>query len=255
LPRDGSGRGPLPRGVLSRPAARGHGKPAVSPRRLVTALAVLLLFVVLAAVHQYNSPRARFLRYCHHLQTPSGRGADKPVTDGNPTVAVLGDSYSSGFALQQPTEAWPTQLGRIEHWRVFVDGVAGTGMTNSGLCDQPYASRVQQVLSYRAQRVIIEVGLNDTASPELAIQQATSAVLARLSAVAQVDVVGPPPVPAKSPAYLQRTDTALRTATQQAGRRYVGALGWQLPYLPDGVHLTPVGHRQFAELVALALRG
>jgi len=226
----------------------------VSTPRLVTALAVVLLFLVAAGIHEYNSPRARFLRYCHHLQKPSGRGADKPVTDGRPTVAVLGDSYSSGFELANPTEAWPTQLGRIEHWRVFVDGVAGTGMTNSGLCDQPYASRVQQVLSYRAQRVIIEVGLNDTPSSAAAVQQATSAVLARLSAVPQVDVVGPPSAPAKSPADLQRTDAALHTATQQAGRRYVGALGWQLPYLPDGVHLTPVGHQQFAELVALAIR-
>ena len=227
-----------------------------SRARLLRAVVVLVAAVILVVgVHRYTSPRARFLRYCHHLQKPSGRGADKPVTDGRPTVAVLGDSYSSGFALANPTDAWPTQLGRIEHWRVFVDGVAGTGMTNSGLCDQPYASRVQQVLSYRAQRVIIEVGLNDTASSAAAVQQATSAVLARLSAVTQVDVVGPPPAPAKSPADLQRTDAALHTATQQAGRRYVGALGWQLPYLPDGVHLTPVGHQQFAELVALAIRG
>ncbi len=247
-------RGALARGILSRPPAR-RGKKPGSSRRLAAALAVLLLLVVGVAIHQYNSPRARFMRYCHHLQTPSGRGADKPVTAGSPTVAVLGDSYASGFELQHPRQAWPTQLGRIEHWRVFVDGVAGTGMTNSGLCDQAYASRVQQVLSYRAQRVIIEVGLNDTASSAAAVQQATSAVLARLSAVSQVDVVGPPPAPAKSPADLRRTDAALHTATQQAGRRYVGALGWQLPYLPDGVHLTPVGHQQFAELVALAIRG
>ncbi len=215
----------------------------------------MLAFLVAAGIHEYDSPRARFLRYCHHQQKPSGRGADKPVTNGRPTVAVLGDSYSSGFELANPAEAWPTRLGRIEHWRVFVDGVAGTGMTNSGLCDQPYASRVQQVLSYRAQRLIIEVGLNDTGSSASAVQQATSTVLARLSAVPQVDVVGPPPAPTKSPADLQRTDAALHIATQQAGRRYVGALGWQLPYLPDGVHLTPVGHQQFAELVALAIQG
>jgi len=252
---DPVGRGALPRGVLSRPAPRGRGKPAVSTRRLVTALAVVLLFLVAAGIHEYNSPRARFMRYCHHLQTPSGRGADKPVTAGSPTVAVLGDSYASGFELQHPRQAWPTQLGRIEHWRVFVDGVAGTGMTNSGLCDQAYASRVQQVLSYRAQRVIIEVGLNDTASTQAAVQQATSAVLARLGSVAQVDVVGPPPVPAKAPADLQRTDAALRTATQHAGRHYISALGWQLPYLRDGVHLTPAGHQQLAQLVAAAIRG
>lgn len=175
------------------------------------------------------------------------------MTDGSPTVAVLGDSYSSGFGLQHPKEAWPTQLGRTEHWRVFVDGVAGTGMTNRGLCDQPFASRVPEMLSYRARRVIVEVGLNDTASSAAAVQQATSAVLARLAAVPQVDVVGPPPVPAKALADLQRTDAALSTATQQAGRHYIGALGWQLPYLPDGVHLTPIGHQQFAQLVALAL--
>lgn len=171
-----------------------------SPSRLLTALIALLAVIAIvlaAAVHQRNTPKARFGRFCRALQSPPGRGAVTPITVGTPTVVVLGDSYASGFALAEPRQAWPTQLGRVKRWEVFVDGVAGTGLTNGGFCAQPYASRVGQVLLHHPQRVLVEVRLNDTGASSAALQRAADALLGRLSAVAQVDVVGPPPVPAK----------------------------------------------------------
>ena len=226
-----------------------------SPSRLLTALIALLAvtaIVLAAAVHQHNTPKARFGRFCRALQSPPGRGAVTPITVGTPTVVVLGDSYASGFALAEPRLAWPTQLGRLKRWEVFVDGVAGTGLTNGGFCAQPYASRVGQVLLHHPQRVLVEVGLNDTGASGAALQRAADALLGRLSAVAQVDVVGPPPVPAKLLADLQRVDGTLRAATQRARRHYISTLAWSLPYLPDGVHLTVAGHRAFAAQVAAA---
>ncbi len=138
---------------------------------------------------------------------------------------------------------------------MFIDGASGTGMVNGGLCQEPYGSRVQQVLARRPQRVVVEVGLNDTAVSADVERHAAAAVLARLTSVPVVNVVGLPPVPGKRLADVRRVDGALRDASQRAGRHYVTALGWQLPYLPDGVHLTAAGHQQFAELVARGIRG
>lgn len=125
-------------------------------------LALLALAALVAAVHHHNTPPAQAARFCAALRTPSGRGAVAPVTTGSPIVVVLGDSYSSGYALTQPRPAWPKQLGQIEHWEVYVDAVAGTGFVNGGFCSQPYTGRVQQVLAHRPQRVIVQVGINDS---------------------------------------------------------------------------------------------
>jgi len=223
--------------------------------RLLAGVALFAAVILGVIVQHYNSTQVRYERFCQHSKSPQGRGATVPMTSGQPLVVILGDSYASGFGLKRPHEAWPTQLGRREHWRVFIDGVSGTGMVNGGLCQQPYGSRVQQVLARRPQRVVIEVGLNDTAVSADVERHAAAAVLASLTSVPVVNVVGPPPVPGKRLADVRRVDGALRDASQRAGRHYVTALGWQLPYLPDGVHLTAAGHQQFAELVARGIRG
>lgn len=230
-------------------------RPRTSVARPLAAAAVLGAVIVGVSIHHNNTDAAKLGRFCRSVASPQQRGADVPVTNGRPTVVVLGDSYASGFELAQPREAWPTQLGRLEHWQVFVDGIAGTGTVNGALCDQPYARRVQQVLSHHPQRVIVEVGLNDTQATAPAIRSAATGVLASLSPVPEVDVVGPPPVPGKALADVQRVDAALRSATLGKRRTYVSALGWRLTYLPDKIHLTPAGHQQFARLVAAGIRG
>lgn len=238
---------PSPLGTLTGPRRR---------RVVAVGIAVLVAAVLAGVVarHEYDSPGARIARFCSTLRSPSGRGATEAVTAGRPTVVVLGDSYSSGFALEHPREAWPTWLGRQEHWQVYVDGVAGTGMVAGAFCSQPYGGRVAQVLSHAPARVVVQVGLNDTGVPAARERRAAAAVLAALRGVAEVDVIGPPPVPGKRAVELRAVDTTLASACRDEHRRYVSALHWTLHYLPDGVHLTPAGHVRFAALVAAAIR-
>ena len=62
-----------------------------SPSRWLKALIALLAvtaIVLAAAVHQHNTPKARFGRFCRALQSPPGRDAVPPITVGTPTVGA-----------------------------------------------------------------------------------------------------------------------------------------------------------------------
>jgi acyl-CoA thioesterase-1 len=52
-----------------------------------------------------------------------------------------------------------------------------------------------------------------------------------------------------------RVDGVLATETDRAGVPYVRTAGWQLPYLPDRLHLTAEGHRLFGAAVAARIAG
>ena len=66
-------------------------------------------------------------------------------------------------------------------------------------------------------------------------------------------VVGPANAPSKR--GLEDIDAALRTAATENGRQYVSALGWDLEFVPDNLHLTPAGHAAYAEQAAKAIAG
>lgn len=183
----------------------------------------------------------------------AARDDSRPVASGGPVAVVLGDSYTQGQHLGRPREqAWSTLLGQQEGWTTYVDGIGLTGFTNGGYCGaQQYGTRAASALSRAPQTVVVEGGLNDTDASTADIETAARALLEDLRAVPQLVVVGPPPAPARPSAA--QVDQALAAATAAAGRTYVSAIAWRLPYLPDQLHLTPAGHEQFAEQVATAL--
>lgn len=174
------------------------------------------------------------------------------VSDGQRRIAVLGDSYSAGDGLDDRRDAWTYDFGRLESADVSVAGVGATGYTNGGVCKgQEFRARVGKLLALSPDVLVIQGGLNDSDATPESIESAARELLAATAAVPDVIVVGPTNAPAKS--NLQAVDGALARAASSAGRKYVSALGWELEFLPDRLHLTPAGHDKFAEHVARSL--
>lgn len=174
------------------------------------------------------------------------------VSEGKRSIAVLGDSYSAGDVLADRKDAWTYDLGRLTNARVSVAGVGMTGYTNGGYCKgQEFRQRVGRLVALKPDVLIIQGGLNDwEASPE-SVQVAARDLLRMTEGVPNVTLVGPTNAPAR--ANLPAIDAALAKAAEATGRDYISALGWDLDFLPDRLHLTPAGHDAFAKHVAAAL--
>ena len=167
------------------------------------------------------------------LPDPAGEG---------PTV--LGDSYTAGFGLQDPSHGYAFALhpGAI-------DAFPGSGFVDESPCGaQSFARRLLE-LPAGGELLIIQGGLND--SDEKGVEAAAIEALhiAKMKA-SKVVLVGPPTVPAKTPEELAAVDTAYANAAANVGVKYVPALGWKLEVSGDGLHLTEAGHRQFAARLA-----
>lgn len=185
----------------------------------------------------------------------TARDDGRPVVSGGPTAVILGDSYAQGQHLDRPREqAWSTLIGAQEGWTTYVNAVGGTGFVGEGPCGaQRFSSRVAAVLARNPQVVVVEGGLNDTAFTPDEVESSAGDLLRALATVPHIVVVGPTAPPARPDTAA--IDNALRDATTAAGRTYVSAEAWTLPYLPDNLHLTVDGHRAFADLVGNGMDG
>ncbi|WP_091947967.1 SGNH/GDSL hydrolase family protein [Trujillonella endophytica] len=181
------------------------------------------------------------------------RDDERPVATGGEVAVILGDSYSQGMLLpDQREQAWSTALGRLQGWTTYVDAIGGTGFVNGGSCGgQTFGSRVEHVLEWSPGTVVVQGGLNDADADPAEVQEAAGEVLADLSDVPRVVVVGPPTTPGRGD--VTAIDAALAVAAAEADRQYVSTAGWTLPYGDDGLHPTAEGHQQFAAMVAQAL--
>lgn len=205
------------------------------------------------AVREMSSPTSKAAD-CARVGAGRISGGAVKVSEGFPTVAILGDSYVAGDWLDSPDEGWSRLIGQAQGWETYVDGIGGTGFTNGGPCgDDTYASRVDGILAASPRLVIVEGGLNDSGASPDKVREAAETVLRDLSSVPTVVLLGPANAPSKND--IEGIDVALRAAAKENGRQYVSALGWDLEFQPDRLHLTPAGHADFAELVAEAVAG
>ena len=193
---------------------------------------------------------------CDEVTELRNRLLTEPLTDGNPTIAVLGDSYSQGQGLSGPEEAWPAVLGERLGAEVVLDGVGSTGFTTAGLC-APAEVRFAQRLDADppdADVVVVQGGVNDAilGRPD-EVADAAEDLLGELEDVPLVVVVGPPPVPGAEPSDIGTVDAALRQATEDAGRLYVPLLDAGIELLDDRLHPTVRGQQRIAELVSAAI--
>lgn len=186
--------------------------------------------------------------HCAAIQARSAARASV-VTGSGPPVVVIGDSYAMGSGLDNPARSWPAYLDG----RVRVDGFAGSGFSRSaGPCrGVAYADRVG-ALSRWPGTVVVEGGLNDYDVPSAQIEASARRLLGRLAG-RDVVIVGPAAAPARL-AAARRVDAVLARVTAAAGAPYISTTSWDLAYLPDRLHLTAQGHRDFGRRVAAALQ-
>lgn len=191
------------------------------------------------------------------LATRDGQ-LDEPLTGGDRTIAVLGDSYTQGPGLAGPEEAWPALLGERLDAEVVLDGVGGTGFTTAGICapaEITYRERLDaDHVAEDADVVVVQGGVNDAilGRPD-DVGAAAAELLAELEDAPVVVVVGPAPAPAAEAPKVATVDEALRRATEDAGRVYVPLTGAGIELLPDALHPTLPGQQRIAELVAAAI--
>ncbi|WP_165820979.1 SGNH/GDSL hydrolase family protein [Nocardioides gansuensis] len=220
----------------------GHRSTTAS---VVVALLVVSVLVQLGTAHLSRARAAEQSRCARHAADADRRAA--LVTGSGRRVVVIGDSWSVGLGLRDLSASWPTRLPGEVH----VAGFSGSGFsrTASPCGDRSYAARARRVVA-DADLVVVEGGLNDHDRSTAAITVGFLRLMRALAGLGQeVVVVGPAPAPARRSA-VPRVDHLLAALSGAHGVRYVSAADWELPYLPDRLHLTAEGHARFGELVA-----
>lgn len=164
-------------------------------------------------------------------------------------VAVIGDSYAAGLALENPASAWTSRLpGRVQ---VFAFSGSGFGRYSSQCGSVSYVDRVGDVIATSPDLVVVEGGLNDIGESDAAIRSGLRQLLDYLGGV-PVLVVGPPPAPSREKGAV-RVDGILREAARRNGVGYLSMIDRRFSYLGDNLHLTGESHQAFGELVAADL--
>ena len=179
-------------------------------------------------------------------------------------VDVIGDSLSTGLATRG--EAWTSNAERLflaaRRDVQFVNAAEnGAGYVASGQNGDTFVDEVNQIVSDRAQIVLMFGSDNDLDQPGLAasIAQTMSRVRA-LAPRAKLIVVGPPAPPAQDAQQLEGVRDTLQAASRQAGVQFVDplALKWfqdaaSAGVGPDSEHPNDSGKQYLAEQMTAIL--
>lgn len=227
-----------------------NGGTAGVPRGRVLLVVVLAAALVLsvASVHLASRARGADAGRCErHAAAAAWRASLVSGRAAAPRVVVIGDSYAVGLGLAGPARSWPSRLAG----RVHVAGFSGSGWSaGASRCEGvSFADRTAAAVRGGAALVVVGTGLNDVDQTDAAITVGFEQLVRRVPGGSRVVVVGPPTAPARA-GGVPRVDALLRelAVTHEVG--YVGTADLELPYLSDGLHLTPEGHRRFGDAVA-----
>ena len=182
---------------------------------------------------------------CERFASTAVARAERDTGTGR-RVVVIGDSYSVGLGLDEPDASWPSRLPG----RVHVDGFSGSGFSQraSGCGQVSFADRATAAVAAGADLVIVEGGLNDADRTDTEIREGFRALVRAVGDVPLL-VVGPPPAPARA-GEVPRVDALLAGLAASHDAAYLSMADADLPYLPDGLHLTEAGHVEFGDAVA-----
>jgi acyl-CoA thioesterase-1 len=206
----------------------------------VALVAALLVSGVLAARARGADPSK-----CERFASASVKRAAM-VTGSGDRVVVIGDSWSAGLGLDRPAQSWPSRLPD----RVHVAGFSGSGFSeHASPCGRvSFADRAPGALKGGADLVVIEGGLNDVDRTRAEIKAGFARVMSA-SAPYRTVVVGPAMAPSRADA-VPRVDRILSRLSKTYDVPYLSMVDLDLPYLHDGLHLQPAGHRVFGDAVA-----
>ncbi|GAB7006271.1 hypothetical protein JCM18899A_37440 [Nocardioides sp. AN3] len=221
--------------------------PRANSRAVVSvsvALALAVGLVLVGVVVRRDRASASHAGTCHRFAADHAARL-REVTGSGRSIAVIGDSWSVGYKLTHPDRAWPSRL----RGRVRVDGFSGSGFSaGASPCGAvSYAMRVGTTRG--ADLVVVEGGLNDYDQSFAAVRAGFDLLLSRLRG-RHVVVFGPAPAPLRLTGA-RRVDGWLAALSRAQGVDYVSSIGLtHLPYLPDRLHLTPAGQREYGAFVA-----
>lgn len=215
--------------------------------RLLAGALCLFLAATLVTVWLSNANGAGE-QLCDRFARTAAARAERDTGEGR-RVVVIGDSYSVGLGLEQPAASWPSRLPG----RVHVAGFSGSGFSlrASGCGKVSFADRAAAAV-VSAELVVVEGGLNDFDHTDTEIREGFRALVRAVGDVPLL-VVGPPPAPSRA-AEVPRVDALLAALAASHDAAYLSMADADLPYLPDGLHLTADGHVEFGDLVAAALK-
>lgn len=241
------------RKLAPQPRPVAHDWPVLaraSRHPLIAVLTVLLVVTALLATLMSARARGSEAALCERHATDAAARAQIVTGSGRP-VTVIGDSWTVGLGLSDLGGSWPGQLSG----RVSVAGFSGSGFARraSRCGNRAFSTRVGATRG--ANLVVVAGGLNDVDQPTADIRAGFRSLMASLSARSVV-VVGPASAPSRA-ALVARVNTTLASLSEEYGVAYIDTTSWSLPYLDDGLHLTPAGHVAFGQQVAdeLAARG
>jgi len=190
---------------------------------------------------------------------PSATPSESPAAAAEPTMAVLGDSFSADRSSGSG-RAWPERLGESLGWQVSTDAVDGSGYLSQGVRTS-FGPRLRAALRPAPDVVVVAGGYHDVRTYDVQqVSDAANRLLDRLTDKApdaQVVVVSPfsvgPPGPLAS-----ELSADLRDVADAHDDEYVDASDW-LPageglVAPDGVHLTGKGEKRVATRLEQALK-
>ncbi len=227
--------------------------PLTLSRRRLLAVALAALLVALAGVVVVLAPERATGSYaarCERFALDAEARAAVVTGRGEP-VLVVGDSWSAGLGLADPTASWPARLDG----RVHVAGFSGSGFSaRASRCGAvSFADRAPEALAGlpTGTLVVVEGGLNDWDRSPAEISAGFVDLLAALRGH-RVVVVGPASAPARA-ASVPQVDALLARLSARHGVAYLSAVDVPLDYLPDRLHLTPAGHAAFGDFVAARL--
>ena len=212
--------------------------------RRVGGASVVVLLAALMAFYVADRADADPTR-CQQHRLDARERASIVTGEGSP-VLVIGDSWSIGLGQDDLGASW---AGRLPG-KVHVAGFSGSGFSAraSGCGRVSFHDRAPSALGTRPQLVVVEGGLNDHDQPAAAIDRGFRDLMADLAGHLVV-VVGPADAPVRS-AAVPRVDALLESLSEQYGVPYVRTTDLDLAYLPDRLHLTEDGHREFGDAVA-----
>jgi acyl-CoA thioesterase-1 len=215
-------------------------------------LGVCLALLAVLSVGYLTGAEGSKVPRCEQFAQASQHRAERVTgTAGGRDVVVIGDSWSVGLGLVRPMASWPSRLDG----RVHVAGFSGSGFSaTASSCGRQvaFAERAAGAVAVGPDLVVVQGGLNDFDQGAAAIRAGFTRLMDVLQpgqAAYDVVVVGPASAPSRA-AAVPRVDRLLGRLAAASGVQYVGTRDLQLPYLPDGLHLTPEGHRLFGDAVA-----
>ena len=211
-----------------------------------------MVTLLIALVSVYVADRAGGARptRCDRFTEASAARADA-VTGSGRRVVVIGDSYSAGLGLRDGADSWPTRLPGEVHVAGFSGSGFGRGASRCG-AGVSFAGRAPAALRGGADLVVVEGGLNDFDQPAEAVRAGFERLMSELDGRAVV-VVGPVTAPSRA-GVVPGVDALLASLADEHDVPYVRTSHLELPYLSDGLHLTPAGHVAFGDFVAAAIR-